>query len=460
MFRGSADDSAASDVSESPLDYVLSKMELKSIKCTDEGQEGGAPDISIDEITVLIILFHGTVELTLKQHTCHGKEYCGPTIDVDNLTRIENLAYLGLAPTGLSNIGTNHELNAYNTYIEYKIKESIEASLQKIEKKADKLVSIKSISEVLSGICKYCFSYSTDKLSGGVEWLGNLITNYSFTNKFTVCKSIGTLLLRSVRGRSGRIPRLSMSYDMFVLMLNELRLKIKKFDSDRIKELCTTQLEQLKTTSTPPPLGYCETLKETLKHINERCRSLHILKGLGTTNLEGFTNKHLSYNPKVDGPTASDGCKNMGVIKLQFNIDNSGQVECSTTEYNAHEVMKKIAYNDPLEHHGVYWSTMEACIAHCTEHDKHSTTTFVIDLTCSSLLGCTTASLVKGIGIPGYIRYLGGGKRIKKKSASMKKTRRIKNKSKSTRYIRNRRNRLKHNKRTKKSRKTKTNRKH
>ena len=106
---------------------------------------------------------------------------------------------------------------------------------------------------------------------------------------------------------------------------------------------------------------------------------------------------------------------------------------------------------------------MEACIAHCTKDDDRSKTTFVIDLTCSSLLGTTTGVIEVFSASKSYIAYPGGGgggKRIKKKSGSMKKTRRIKNKSKSTRHIRNRRNRLKHNKRTKRGRKTKTYRKH
>ena len=473
MFKGSTASSAYEVKSESPLDDVLSKLREPIKECTDDEQGGGAPDISIEEITILVILFHGTVELTVKQPTCHGHQYCGPTINFSNLSSIDNLAYLALAPTGLSNIGTNHELHAYRTYFEYEIKKKIVESLQKIETKADELVyKNSSISKVLSGICKYCFSYSTDKLSRGVEWLGNLITNYSFTNKFTVCKSVGNTSLSGGNGmnilkggtkRKRETPKhsLSMSYDMFVLMLNELRLKIKKFDSERVTKLCSEQLSLIDPDKQPELHGYCETLKETLKHINERCRSLHIVKGLGTANLTGFTNKHLSYNPKVDGPTAVDGGKNMGVIKLQFSIDDSGQVECSDKPYDAHEVMKVIAYNklELEKHHGVYWSTMEACIAHCTEGDDRSKTTFVIDLTCSSLLGAECSLLKESSE---YIIYPGGGggKRIKKKSASMKKTRRIKNKSKSTRYIRNRRNRLKHNKITKRGRKTKTYRKH
>jgi hypothetical protein len=108
------------------------------------------------------------------------------------------------------------------------------------------------------------------------------------------------------------------------------------------------------------------------------------------------------------------------------------------------------------------WFDMQGCINFCTSgiHAKNSKTVFVFDMSCSSnatgiFKTVTTTSEPGGVTGPG-----GGGKQIKKKSGSMKKTRRIKNKSKSTRYIRNRRNRLKHNKRTKKGRKTKTYRKH
>lgn len=493
MFRGSAASSAASSATkvnpEAALNDVLSKLELTSKECTGEVQSGGVePQINVEEITVLIILFHGTVQL--KQIPFVGS-YHGQSIAVGNLRSIENLAYLALAPTGLSNIGTNHELTAYRTYIQYKIEESITESIQKIETSADVLVSkhssqpesqpVKKIKgsdtndSIFSRICKYCFSLP-DQLLSSIQAFGDLFTNYKFNDNFTVCTSVettslsggnGTNLLKGGTKRKRETPKdsLSMSHDMFVLMLNELRLKIKKFDSDRIKELCTTQLQQLKSTTTPPPPGYCETLQETLKHINERCRNLHILKGLDTTNLPFFINKHLSYNSSpttsIDGKAATvDSDKNMGVIKLQFIINGSGKVECIPIEYHAHEVMKVIAYNKPEDNDGVYWSTMEACIAHCTKDDDRSKTTFVIDLTCSSLLGAKCSLLKESSGYITYPGGGGGGKRIKKKSGSMKKTRRIKNKSKSTRHIRNRRNRLKHNKRTKKGRKTKTYRKH
>ena len=111
------------------------------------------------------------------------------------------------------------------------------------------------------------------------------------------------------------------------------------------------------------------------------------------------------------------------------------------------------------------WFDMQGCINFCTsleknpKNPKNPKTVFVLDMSCSSnatgIFKTVTPTKELGVTGPG-----GGGKRIKKKSGSMKKTRRIKNKSKSTRYIRNRRNRLKHNKRTKKGRKTKTYRKH
>jgi hypothetical protein len=123
--------------------------------------------------------------------------------------------------------------------------------------------------------------------------------------------------------------------------------------------------------------------------------------------------------------------------------------------------MEVIKTHIPSEYNGVYWSNMEACIQYCTKDDHpRSKTIFVIDLTCSSVLGGNDAVIKQSEPGSEYFEYPGGGKRIKKKSGSMKKTRRVKNKSRTTRYIRNRRNRLKHNKRTKKSRKTKTSRKH
>ena len=468
-------DSADEVNPESPLDNVLSKMELTSKECTGEGQDGGAPQINVEEITVLIILFHGTVQL--KEVPIVGGYY-GQPIDVTKLSSIENLAYLALAPTGLSNIGTNDELNVYKeiTRTIFKsaiLQHSVIESLEKIETKADELVrqqasqqasqpvKKRKLSDILSRICKYCFSYLPVGLISSIKRLGDLFTNYKFNNIFTVCKSVGTASLSGGNGINilkGGTPKhsLSMSNDMFVLMLNDIRLKIKKFDCTRIPELCAQ-------TAQTTPDKYPDYYRRVLEKMQERCRSLHIVKGLGLElgELTKFINKDLSYNPTVDGDTAQDGGKNMGVIKLHFRINGSGKVECNDIKYVPLEVMQKIAYNNPEEHSGVYWSTMEACIAHCTKNDDRSKTTFVIDLTCSSLLGTTTGVIEMFSANKSYIAYPGGGsgKRIKKKSCSMKKTRKIKNKSKSTRHIRNRRNRLKHNKRTKKGRKTKTYRK-
>jgi hypothetical protein len=489
MDSGSDASSAASVGPVSPLDDVLKSEDVEvDVECTEYGQGGGGPDISIEEITILIILFHGTVRLT---EIPYGG-YTGVPIDVSNLSSIENLAYLAIAPTGLSNIGTNHELTAYKTHTEsiFKsaiLKHSIVESLKKIEKRADELVTknasqpvsqpVKKISSeentigIFSRMCTYCFHF-LKKSGSSILQLGNLITNYEFTNTFTVCKSVGAASLMGGNGmnllkggtkstKRGRTPpsqlsmsQLSMSHDMFVVMLNELRLTIKDFDRERITKLCA---ETAQTTPDNYPAYYCKILD----NMKERCRSLHILKGLGLdkSQLTGFINKDLSYNPAVDGPPAADGGKNMGVIKLQFRINSSKNVECSDTPYDPLEVMEAIKTNDPSKYGGVYWSDMEKCILYCTKDDLRSKTIFVIDLTCSSIFGAITGLIDQLSG-----RYIahpgGGGKRIKKKSGSMKKTRRVKNKSRTTRYIMNRRNRLKHNKRTKKSRKTKTNRKH
>jgi len=486
--------SAAQYNPKSPLDYVLESEGVEvDVECTGEGQDGGGPDISIEEITILIILFHGTVRLT----KIPPDGYTGVPIDVSNLLSIENLAYLAIAPTGLSNIGTNHELTAYKTFTHYQtqsiieskifknaiLQDSIVKSLEKIEKRANELVTknasqpVKKISNeentigIFSRMCTYCFHF-LKKSGSSILQLGNLITNYRFTNNFTVCKSVGAASLMGGNGmnllkggtKRGRTPpsqlsmsQLSMSHDMFVVMLNELRLTIKDFDRERITKLCA---ETAQTTTDKYPAYYCKILD----NMEERCRSLHILKGFGTTKLPSFINKDLSYNPDADGPTAANGGKNMGVIKLQFIIDSrSRNVRCIPTEYTADEVMEKIGTYVRSIHGDVYWSDMEKCILYFTQGEPTgSKTTVVIDLTCSSILGATLDKpIIKFDPDTGYTAYPGGGgKRIKKKSGSMKKTRRVKNKSRTTRYIRNRRNRLRHHNRTKKSRKTKANRKH
>ena len=144
-------------------------------------------------------------------------------------------------------------------------------------------------------------------------------------------------------------------------------------------------------------------------------------------------------------------------MKLNFTTDSSGIVSHSEQFFDPDMVIKGVHAVKDLQ--GTYWFDMQGCIDFCTSkiHAKNSKTVFVLDMSCSSngtgIFNTVTTKSKK-------FESMGGGKQIKKKSGSMKKTRRIKNKSKSTRYIRNRRNRLKHNKRTKKGRKTKTYRKH
>ena len=72
-------------------------------------QMGGIGDsVDINNIVILIVLFHGVINLTeeqIRQQLLH------PTINTDSLTTIDNLAYLSFAPTGMVNIGLIQELD-------------------------------------------------------------------------------------------------------------------------------------------------------------------------------------------------------------------------------------------------------------------------------------------------------------------------------------------------------------
>ena len=500
MSSGSAASSAASSAAEVNPELlfkgVLREMEILSTTCTDveRGVEQGGgvgPEISIEDITVLIILFHGRTDLT--QAVVDSKtESSLDTIDVDYLRNVNNLAYLALAPTGQVNMGTSaNELNCWNVFLK---NDMIIHIIRAITGKFNQLITATPISKPeetkpesrLSRICKYCFkllpttvlSLLGTSLETFLPYLNGLFSNFTFTGNFMVCRTVvpavsagvapavsasvyrARYAVESPRAKHPYLkPSVSMNFEMFLLLLESLRISIKNFDTSRFADICK---------QTPKPwTDYCKSAYDSR---DERCRNLAILKGFGVDmkNRTPFINKVLAYdhgNASSHGNAISygDTLLGMGVRKLSFTMDISGKVICNSEFFDPVMVTNGIGASAIGT---TSWFDMQGCINFCTSgiHAKNSKTetVFVFDMSCSSngtgifkTVTSTRVGVPGGVGAPG-----GGGKQIKKKSGSMKKTRRVKNKSRTTRYIRNRRNRLKHNKRTKKSRKTKTNRKH
>ena len=459
---------------------VLKDMELTSKKCLVSNQGGGAgPEISIEDITVLIILFHGRTELT-QAVVDSGTEHLLKTINVSSFKNVNNLAYLALAPTGQVNMGTFEELKNWCDFLKNVMMQHI---IDAINGKFGELITNTPTSEpdtetesILSRICKYCFELLPStvlSLQTYLPDLNRLFSNFKFTGNFMVCRTVEpavsavSAVYTSVHRTKDTVHRhsprytlhhqyfnppskssVSMNFEMFLLLLESLRISIKKIDISRFPSVCKLN---------PKPWDdYCKCAYNSR---GQRCRNLAILKGFGVKMEDHipFINKDLAYD-RGSASSYGDTLLGMGVMKLNFTTDSSGKVICNseffTPDMVTHGVRAKVKDTSTTS-----WFNMQECINFCTsrENAKNSKTVLVLDMSCSSnsdkFKTVTTKSKSK-------VDTMGGGKQIKKKSGSMKKTRRIKNKSKSTRYIRNRRNRLKHNKRTKKGRKTKTYRKH
>lgn len=470
------------------FDLAVENLEFKSKYCSGQEQSGGdGTNIELDKLTILIILFHGVLPNTSDVY---------PTIDVDSLQNVKNLAYSSLAPAGVPNLGTEIEMQTYREFVRSQMITSLLESLMKLEYKTNTLIFEKRVDtskeenpSFFSRVCNYCFNIPKNVMSiliaGGI--FRTLVTNFNFTGNFSVCKNVLTSFSNksikrasssaskqpsclhgsvgiskqlpssraaSTEKKSFKIPTMkffTMSYDMGILLFNNLRIAIKEFDNTRFRDFCQ-RLIDLKTF---PDLG-----EAALSSIPQRCRELYVLKGFGMEGIRPFVNKKLTFKP---GPIATGGDDdyNMGVIKLTFNITKMGTVNCNITEFTPRQVISKLEPVRVQEHEGTLWFTMKDCIECCTRGDDAATTLYALDMSCSGL-GTAIPEMMSDAergrmpyGVPG------GGRGIKKKSGSMKKTRRgsqtkkIKNKSKSSKHIRNRRNRIKPKNRTHKGKQSK-----
>ena len=162
----------------------------------------------------------------------------------------------------------------------------------------------------------------------------------------------------------------SISSDMCVALLDDLRKSIKEFDKHRFPLICKTI----------PTENMNKGCMAAMTDIEYRCRSLNIIKGFGGENLQ-FINKYLVYN------TVNDKPMNMGASILKFKIDKMNKVKCDTHEISPEILMEQIYIHkivDPSDNKNItYWSNMQDCISYCTSSIGRNKTVFVIDLSCS-----------------------------------------------------------------------------
>jgi len=407
----------------------------------EESQIGGTPDnVSIDKITILIMLAHGLINLTPEAIRNQEKH---PQIEHDSLPHVKNLAIFSFAPTGMVNIGNLQELSTISDMIQKELEQMIPStvnlSLQSIEDKInsnqERLKSIRASREkpkedFLTSICNICIRFTTAIVSL------QTVVNYTFKGIFSVCKNILPTTIFSSNGgtigekrkRNDTIP-FSMSNDMCVLLFDDLRSFIQKFDRIRFPVICQSLRGQV----------ICDA---AMRHCNERCRKLYIVKGFGSDSILPFVNKHFQYDYVFDKPL------NMGVVKLKFSIDDSGNVKSIVKKYDPKKLMQEAGTIQPGTTSS--WSSMQEWIGKCV--NPSDGTVCIVDLSCTGIV-CQNPTLVD---LP-RLESPGGGGIIKKRSYSRKKTRRthhtkrIKNKSKHIKRVRNKRSIRKNN--TKKLRK-------
>ena len=435
---------------DSIFDTVIANMNPYSKYCRrlpnskSSGLSGGdGTDIEIDHITILCVLFHGITDVT--QEAVDTQRQGLPTINTDDLSDIDNLAYLAFAPTGLANIGSFEELQYWRSFLK---NEMIIHIIDAITGKFNHIITVTTPESdivhdsTLSRICKYCFHFTGALLSAFKTSLANLntlFTDFKFTGNFRVCISVLSGILSSGVGRSvssggtkrGRgslkpvpLQRFSMNFEMFLLLLESLRLAIKQRDCERFPEMCR---------QFPDPWpDYCQCAYKSASH---RCRNLALLKGFGNTHTP-FTNKYLSYS-KADIPL------HMGIAKLNFTIGRDGRVICKQTFFTPGQVIKGLGDRAWVSG-DTHWFTMQDCINFCTSGSGDAKTTFTLDMSCSGNASginkhVTTSNKKHRFAFPG------GGNGIKKKSSSMKKTKKMKTRRRrrSITHPRNRRNRIK-----------------
>ena len=391
-------------------------------------QSGGTNSVNIIKLTLLIMLAHGLINLTREQVILQAPH---PVINVSALKYVKNLAIFGPAPTGIANVGTCHELSIMRDAIQDEllrtIQSTVNSSLQSIEDKIkinrERLQVIREPRArvkrgIVTRICNTCFRFWASLTSLSTI---STVENYSFKNVLSVCRNI----FPSYKSMAGGVKQkhvkpggvkpggvkstikskshsmgqtFSMSNDMCVLLLDDLRSSIQNLDRLRFPDICA------------PLLGKAVGAA-AMAHYNDRFRKLYIINGFGSdTPPLPFVNKQFHYD------TVKDATLNMGVIKLKFSIDSFGNVTSSPTLYDPRQLMLQTGKRNPRNLTS-FSCSMQEWIELCVEPDDE--TICIVDLSCSGI-NCQNPMLVDLY----RTESLGGGKIIKKKSYSRKKARR------------------------------------
>jgi len=445
-----------------------------------DGMQGGNGDmISFNDLVVLIVLYHGSIDPSITSRITTP-----PLITSIDFPHIKNAANLSLAPTGMVNVGTGAELiNQAKTFLEIftaKVQEGFRLQIDDIKEKSDRIIepSLDRRSTPYK-ICDYCIDFAKKKYEEALVLVSRVSGQYMYT-KFEgilrVCRS--KLFPMSVGGngkrgrdaldppsskRSAATLNFEISPPLCLVIFDNVRRSIKEEDCRTFQQVCR---------SVCPPNEYCT---QAGLNTNSRCRIINIMKGFGDVNdnLLPFVDKYLIYSSKTDKPLG------MGVIKITFSIDANANVTIDQKKYDPENLMTIISYhNEPIpvtpeqpQTQTMYFSTMKRCIEYCTKYDDKGAflnptnqTVLVFDLSCSSSGRVLTNPLPLDSNIR-FARPGGGYPNNKNKTSSLRKktkkiqrkrtrTAKLKTRPPSVKYLRNRRYIKKNKNKTKKFKRT------
>lgn len=350
------------------------------------------------------------------------------------------------------------------------IKNKLIESIQTIENKANKVTdktdedtdtkkkkisSESTIGIIFHRVCNYCFRISkptelitnflskifdfvTSVLPTGINFntplLDGKILGYSLKDidkfEFNICKSVFSKALqggaeRVIEGGTGigtkraqssgpghpQNPLCAVSTDLFVLLLDNLRESLKKFDVGPFTEYCKN-IKVQNIGSNPTETQKYNVASNT---IDKRFRNLSILKGFGVSQNIQYINKDMMYNHSKDKHLG------MGLIELSFKLDHNNKVRCVTRKLHPFDVIKGIGakgkvsstadQTEPLNIDKMsHWIKMQDCIdyLHETGDQNPDKTVLLIDLSCSGYSG-GVASTAYACGQFTGVNYPGGG---------------------------------------------------
>jgi hypothetical protein len=352
--------------------------------------------------------------------------------------------------------------------------------------KKKKISSESSVGIIFHKVCNYCFrivktseiitnflskiaNFVSSALPTGINFdtrlLDGKILGYSLKDmdkfEFNICKSVFSSPLqggaeRVTDGGGGRKraqssgpghpqnPLCAVSTDLFVLLLDNLRESLKKFDVGPFTEYC----KNIKVQNTGDPT---QTQKYNVASntIDKRFRNLSILKGFGGSPNIQYVNKDMMYNHSKDNHLG------MGLIELSFKLDHNNKVRCETRKLHPFDVIKGISAKgkvsstvdptDPTDQLNIdkmsHWIKMQDCIdyLHDTGDQNPNKTVLLIDLSCSGYSG-GVASTAYACGPVTNVNFPGGGGRRRYHGQKSYRRSKKRSKAKSRAYLHTRSN--------------------